>query len=289
MARIAAVGVDDVLAAGQTGVALRAADDKTAGRVDQKLGVLGDHVLRQHGLDHLLDDRVRQFLVADVFTVLGRDHDGVDVVRFAVNITNGDLRLRIGARPRQTAVAAKLGVTLHQTVRVINRHRHQLRRFIAGKTEHQALVAGALVEVEALAFVHALRDVGRLFVVTHHDAAALVVKADFGVVVADLFDDLARNLGVIDAGAGGDLTGEHDKTGMRQRFSGDTAVFVLREDGVKHRVGNLVGDFVGMAFGNGFGSEQEVAHDVVCDRRKVEKVERFAAKSPQGPAKRPLE
>ena len=34
----AAVAVDDDLAAGQTGVALRSADDETAGRVDQKFG-----------------------------------------------------------------------------------------------------------------------------------------------------------------------------------------------------------------------------------------------------------
>jgi hypothetical protein len=37
----AAVGVDDDLAAGQAAVALRAADDEAAGRVDQVLGVGG--------------------------------------------------------------------------------------------------------------------------------------------------------------------------------------------------------------------------------------------------------
>jgi hypothetical protein len=51
----AAVGVDDDLAAGQAGVALRPADDEFAGRVDQVLGVLGQQVLRQDLLDDLLD------------------------------------------------------------------------------------------------------------------------------------------------------------------------------------------------------------------------------------------
>jgi hypothetical protein len=33
------------------------------------------------------------------------------------------------------------------------------------------------------------------------------------------------------------------------------ALGVLGEDGVEHGVGNLVGDLVRMAFGNGFGGE----------------------------------
>jgi len=37
-------------------------------------------------------------------------------------------------------------------------------------------------------------------------------------------------------------------------------VFVLGENGIQHRVRNLVGDFVGMAFGHRLGSEQEIAH-----------------------------
>jgi hypothetical protein len=52
----AAVGVDDDLAAGQAAVALRAADDEAAGRVDQVAGFL-QPLLGQHRLDDLLDDR----------------------------------------------------------------------------------------------------------------------------------------------------------------------------------------------------------------------------------------
>jgi hypothetical protein len=43
----AAVGVDDDLAAGQAAVAIRAADDELAGRVDVPDGVLGDPALGQ--------------------------------------------------------------------------------------------------------------------------------------------------------------------------------------------------------------------------------------------------
>src|SRR5690606_7663088 len=58
VAREAAVGVDDDLAAGQTAVAHRAADDETAGRVDVELRVLRDPLRRQHRLDDLLHDRL---------------------------------------------------------------------------------------------------------------------------------------------------------------------------------------------------------------------------------------
>ena len=54
----AAVAVDDDLAAGQAGVALRPADDETAGRVDQILGFPVEHLGREHLLDDFLDDEI---------------------------------------------------------------------------------------------------------------------------------------------------------------------------------------------------------------------------------------
>ena len=42
----AAVGIDDDLAAGETGIAVRSADDETAGRIDVILRVRIHHVLR---------------------------------------------------------------------------------------------------------------------------------------------------------------------------------------------------------------------------------------------------
>ena len=39
------------------------------------------------------------------------------------------------------------------------------------------------------------------------------------------------------------------------RLAGDAAVGVLFQNGVEHRVGDLVADFVGMPFGDGLGGE----------------------------------
>ena len=44
--------------------------------------------------------------------------------------------------------------------------------------------------------------------------------------------------------------------GLDQRLAGDARALVLREHGVEHRVGDLVGDLVRMSFGDGLGGEQ---------------------------------
>src|SRR3546814_5143602 len=53
-------------------------------------------------------------------------------------------------------------LALKNAMRVIKRRRHQAGRLVAGKAEHDALVARAFVLVAA--FIHALRDMGRLAV-----------------------------------------------------------------------------------------------------------------------------
>jgi hypothetical protein len=247
------------LATGQAGVALGAADDEAAGRVDQEACAL-EQCRRDHRLDDLLDHRLGQRLVRDVGGVLGRDDDRVDAHRAAVDVLDGDLRLRIRAQPRQLAVAAHLGLAFHQAVRVVDRHRHQFRRLVTGEAVHQALVAGALVEVEALAFIDAGGDVHRLLVVAHQHAAALVVEADVRIGVADALHDLACDLCVVDLGAGGDLACHHDQAGVHQGLGGDAAMLVLRQDRIQGGVGNRVGDLVGMAFRYRFRGKQKFAH-----------------------------
>jgi hypothetical protein len=108
-------------------------------------------------------------------------------------------------------------------VGVVDREGHQARRLVAGVAEHQALVAGALVEVEAFAFIHALGDVGGLAVDRGEHRAALVVEADVGIVVADALDGLAGDVHVVDVGLGGDLAGDHHQAGGHQGLAGHPA------------------------------------------------------------------
>ena len=82
----AAVAVDDDFTAGEARVTLRTADDEFAGGVDEVLGVLGEHVLRQDLLDDLLDAEFFDLGMADVGGVLGGDDDVDDAGGLAVDV-----------------------------------------------------------------------------------------------------------------------------------------------------------------------------------------------------------
>ena len=107
---VAAVRVDDDLAAGQPGVAHRAADLEPAGRVDQQPVAAGVEVeAGQLRVDHvLLDVRLEQRLEVDVGRVLGGDDDGVQPDRLAVLVLDGDLGLAVRPQVGNGAVLADL-------------------------------------------------------------------------------------------------------------------------------------------------------------------------------------
>ena len=185
-------------------------------------------------------------------------------MRLTVDVAHRHLALCVGAQERQAAVVAQLSLALDQAVRVVDRRRHQLGRLVAGVAEHQALVAGAGVQVVVARVVDALGDVVALLVVGDEHRAALVVDAVLGVVVADALDRVARDLDVVDMRVGRDLAGEHDEAGVAQRLGGHARARVLRQYRVENRVGDLIGDLVGVAFRNGFGGEEEVVRHAVA-------------------------
>ncbi|MCY1551354.1 hypothetical protein D9M68_876780 [compost metagenome] len=145
---------------------------------------------------------------------------------------------------------------------VINGRGHEFGRLVAGIAEHQALVACADVQVVVAGVVHALRDVVGLLVVRDQHRTTLVVDAVFGVVVADAFQGVARDLNVVDVRVGRDLAGQHHQAGVGQRLGGHAAARVLLEDCIEDRVGNLVSHLVGVAFRDGFGREEKVVRHV---------------------------
>ena len=76
-----------------------------------------------------------------------------------------------------------------------------------------------------------------------------------GIGVADVVDDLARELRNVDVGGGGDLARHDADPGGDQHFAGYAAGGVLRQDRVENRIGDLVRHLVGMTLGDGFGRE----------------------------------
>ena len=99
------VGVDDDLAAGETGVAHRSAGNEAAGRVDQHEAGLAQALVRtemlgDHGEQDMLDDvRAHPLLVVDVGVVLGRDQQPLDRERDQpaplLAVADGDLCLAV--------------------------------------------------------------------------------------------------------------------------------------------------------------------------------------------------
>ena len=168
-------------------------------------------------------------------------------------------------------------------MREINRRRHERVLFVdfalgAGEAEHHALVAGAFF-FAALLFlgIHPHGDVGRLAVQQHLDVGAVIREAV--LVVADVLDHAAGDLGdqfAIDhrhavngpeklAAA---FAGDHDLVGGAERLAAepgvdlavvrDAELDVLFDERIKDRIGNLVGHFVRMTFGNRLAGEQKI-------------------------------
>ncbi len=261
----AAVGVDDDLAAGQAGVAHRAADLEAAGRVHEQavaLGVELDAVLDELGQD-VLDDELadvgrEQRVEVDVRGVLRGDHDRVEADGLVAVVLDGDLGLAVGAQVRDGPVLADLGQAAREPVRDVDRQRHELGGLVAGVAEHQALVAGALlvelvlVALDALLVggVDALRDVRGLGADGHRHAAGGAVEALLRGVVADLEDLLPDELRDRRVGLRRHLTRDVHETRGDEGLHGDARGRVLGEKCIEDRVADLVSDLVGVALGH---------------------------------------
>ena len=86
--------------------------------------------------------------------------------------------------------------------------------------------------------------------------AGVAVKAVFGAVIADVADHFTNDIVHSIVGGGGHLAHHHHNAGCRAGFAGHAGIRILRQNRVEHRVADLVADFVGMSFRNGFGCKQ---------------------------------
>ena len=174
------------------------------------------------------------------------ENDRINTNNFAVVVLEGDLAFRIRAQPRQGAVFTHFSLTLHQTVRIGDRRRHQHVGFVSGVAKHQALVARALFQ--RIGTVNALVDVRRLFTDGAQHRAGVGVKAHIGMHVANFTDRVAGDLFDINPCAGGDFTTDQNHTGFDVGFTCYARFRILFEDRIQHGVGDLVSNFVGMPF-----------------------------------------
>ena len=125
--------------------------------------VVVDQFARQYLTNTLLDQVLLKLIVRNVRRVLGREHNGIHALRPVVLIIfDRDLALRIGAEVIDFAALEVAAKRFDEAMRETNRRGHKLRRFVTGKTKHHALIASALLLVEAFAFGNTLRDIRAL-------------------------------------------------------------------------------------------------------------------------------
>lgn len=237
------VGVDNDLTASETGITLRSTDDEQTRGLDVVLDVVVKVLGRDNLLDDLLLDLLTELLGGDVLAVLGRDDDSVDTERndstAIVSVLNGDLGLGVGSQPGEGAITAGLG---HGRVELVGEEEGQgqeLRGLIGGISEHDTLVTSTEL-LESLLVVETLSDIGRLLLDGNENVAGLVVEALVGGVVADVLDGTTDDLLVVEVGLGGDLTEDHDHTGLGGSLAGDLGERVLLEAGIEDGIGDLV-------------------------------------------------
>ena len=115
--RRAAVGVDDDLAAGEAAVAVGAADEELAGRVDVPDGLRGDPALRQRLDDVGADDRARRPSEVRLgIEMLVRDDDLRRLDRLAVLVAHRHLALGVGP---ERLLAARRGALREMMRRIL--------------------------------------------------------------------------------------------------------------------------------------------------------------------------
>ncbi len=146
---------------------------------------------------------------------------------------------------------------------VVDRRRHELRRFPAGIAEHDPLIARSLVPVAG--GIDSLRDVGGLRMEQNFDVGGSPVETL--LLVTDVLDRAARrglDRVLFDRRAA-HLARDDDPVGRRQGLARNPGLIGIQtgfrafaEEKVDNLVGNPVAHLVRMAFRDGFTCKQVI-------------------------------
>ena len=93
---------------------------------------------------------------------------------------------------------------------------------------------------------------------SRQNTARLSIKTILTAVISDLRDNLSHRSGKIDVSAAPHLTGHYDLAGGDEGFACYFTLGIVRQKLVKHCVGNLIGNFIGMSLRHRFRCEQVI-------------------------------
>src|SRR2546427_4024019 len=132
-----------------------------------------------------------------------------------------------------------------------NRRRHQLRRFIAGKTEHQPLIASALFR-STLSFSRSLIDslfnIARLLAHFTNHPAGVGVKNAVAVHISDVANGRAHALLEIKLRIAGYLPGDHHEIALGKGLASHATRRVLFKTNAEKRIPAWVAKPIGLSF-----------------------------------------
>ena len=171
-------------------------------------------------------------------------------------VFHGDLGLAVGPDKRGFSAFADFGKILDQDVGHLDGQWHELRGFIAGKAEHHPLVSGSLLF--ALRLGHPDGNIRGLALDRGDDGAGVTVKAERRIGIADVTHDFPRDLVIADSRLAGDLAGDHDHAGLRERFAGHPALRIFSQVSIEDGIGNLIAHLVRMTFRDGLRGEKVI-------------------------------
>jgi len=94
--------------------------------------------------------------------------------------------------------------------------------------------------------VHALANVGGLFLNVDEDLAFVSIKTDIVTGETNVAAGITNDLFVVDLGGGGDLAEDHYHVGFGGGFASDLGLGVLSKAGVEDCIRDLITDLVWM-------------------------------------------
>ena len=241
-----AVRVNDDLAAGESGVAVRTSDDEASRRIEMVNGLVVEVLFGDDWLDDVFHEVVLDLFLGDILRVLRGDDNGVDADRrwdaILELVLAGDLRLAVGADPIARPVLADFREFGSELRRQHMREGHEDFGFVGRIPEHDALVASS--NVFDFDGIDRLSNVRRLFLNGDNDIARLVIKAFGRVVVANVLDGIADDLFVVDRRRRGDLAKDHDHARLATRLARHAGELVAGNASVQHGIGDLIAELV---------------------------------------------
>ncbi len=132
---------------------------------------------------------------------------------------------------------------------------HQLAGLVAGVTEHDALVACALLLL--VAALDTLVDVGRLFVDGRENTARIAVELVLALGIADALDDTARHALHVDVCFRAHLARNNHQPGGTKRLARNLGIGIATQEFVENGVGNLIRNLVGVPLGHRLRCKQK--------------------------------